>query len=95
VLALFLVELFSPLLSLGVVPSIFKLAYITLLLLLKTADLEPVDAKSYRPISNLTLLTKLLERLVARQLLDYFTTSKLLLGCRAPIELTTRRRWRF
>jgi hypothetical protein len=90
VLALFLVELFNPLLALGVVPYIFTSAYITLLL--KTADLEPVDAKSYRPISNLTLLTKLLERLVARQLLDYFTTSKLLLGCRAPIELTTRRR---
>ena len=34
--------------------------------------------KSYRPISNLSVLSKLLERLVARQLLEYLTTEKLL-----------------
>jgi hypothetical protein len=72
----FLVELFNQSLALGVVPSDFKSAYITPLL--KKADLDPTDAKSYRPISNLPVLSKLLERLVARQLLDYLTTSKLL-----------------
>ena len=76
VLAPFLVELLNQSLALGVVPSIFKSAYVTPLL--KKADLDPADAKSYRPISNLTVLSKLLERLVARQLLDYLTTSKLL-----------------
>ena len=75
-LAPFLVELFNRSLTLGVVPSVFKAACITPLL--KKADLDPTDAKSYRPISNLSVLSKLLERLVARQLLDYLTVSGLL-----------------
>jgi len=32
----------------------------------------------YRPISNLSVLSKLLERLIARQLVDYLTATKLL-----------------
>jgi len=76
VFAPFLVELFNRSLALGVVPSIYKSAYVTPLL--KKADLDPTDVKSYRPISNLSVLSKLLERLVARQLLDYLTSSKLL-----------------
>ena len=36
------------------------------------------DVKSYRPISNLPVLSKLLERLVARQLLEYLNRKKLL-----------------
>lgn len=76
VLAPFLVELLNRSLELGVVPSVFKSAYITPLL--KKADLDPADAKSYRPISNLSVLSKLLERLVARQLLDYLKSSNLL-----------------
>jgi len=46
--------------------------------LLKKPDLDPADVKSYRPISNLSVLSKLLERLVARQLLDYLNAAKLL-----------------
>src|SRR5664279_4460440 len=46
--------------------------------MLKKINLDPADVKSYRPISNLSVLSKLLERLVARQLLDYLTVSKLL-----------------
>jgi hypothetical protein len=76
VLAPFLVELMNRSLVLGVVPSVFKSAYITPLL--KKADLDPADAKSYRPISNLSVLSKLLERLVARQILDYLRSSNLL-----------------
>jgi len=76
VLAPFLVELFNRSMTLGVVPSVFKAAYITPLL--KKTDLDPTDTKSYRPISNLSVLSKLLERLVARQLLDYLTASRLL-----------------
>jgi hypothetical protein len=59
-----------------VVPDIFKAAYITPLL--KKPDADPDDVKNYRPISNLTVLSKLLERLVAKQLLDYLTTTRLL-----------------
>jgi len=54
----------------------FKAAYITPLL--KKPNLDPVNVQSYRPIFNLSVLSKLLERLVARQLLDYLSTSKLL-----------------
>ena len=37
-----------------------------------------IIASSYRPISNLSVLSKLLERLVVRQLLDYLTSADLL-----------------
>jgi hypothetical protein len=76
VLSPFLVELFNRSLENSVVPSTFKAAYITPLL--KKADCDPADLKSYRPISNLSVISKLLERLVARQLIDYLTQSKLL-----------------
>jgi len=46
--------------------------------LLKKADLDTTDIKNYRPISNLTVLSKLLEKLVARQLIDYLSVNKLL-----------------
>ena len=75
-LAPFLAELFNRSLEQGVVPTVFKSAYITPLL--KKADLDPADPKSYRPISNLSVVSKLLERLVARQLLDYLTAARLL-----------------
>jgi len=39
---------------------------------------DPTDVKSYRPFSNLSVLLKLLDRLVAWQLFDYLNTSRLL-----------------
>ena len=60
----------------GSVPASFKAAYITPLL--KKPDLDPADPRSYRPIANLSVLSKLLERLVVRQLLDYLNAAKLL-----------------
>jgi len=39
--------------------------------LLKKADLDAADVKSYRPITNLSVVSKLLERLVAQQLTTY------------------------
>jgi len=76
ILAPFLVELFNRSMDSGTVPTVFKAAYITPLL--KKPSLDPADVKSYRPISNLSVLSKLLERLVARQLLGYLTAAKLL-----------------
>jgi len=61
-LASFLVELFNRSLAVGVVSSIFKSAYITPLL--NKADLDPADVESYRPIPNISVLSKLLEHLV-------------------------------
>jgi len=69
VLSPFLTALFNRSLSLGVVPSGFKAAYI--MPRLKKPDLDPADVKSSLPISNLTVLSKLLERLVERQLLHH------------------------
>jgi len=76
VLAPFLVELYNKSLRTGSVPAVFKAAYITPLL--KKSDLDPADVRCYRPISNLSVISKLFERLVARQLLDYLTAAKLL-----------------
>ena len=53
-----------------------KSAYITPRL--KKADLDRTDAKSYRPISNLSVLSKLLERLVCEQLVTYMRDNGLL-----------------
>ena len=75
-LAPFLVEIFNRSLQTSIVPTPFKAAFITPLL--KKPNLDPADIKSYRPISNLSMLSTLLERLVARQLIDYLTMSKLL-----------------
>ena len=76
ILAPYLVELFNRCLSTGSVPQAFKVAYITPLL--KKPDLDSTDAKSYRPIANLSVVSKLLERLVARQLVDYLNAAGLL-----------------
>ena len=60
----------------GVVPTILKYAYITTLL--KKADLDMADVKSYRLISNFSVISKLLERLVCRQLMQYLNNNHLL-----------------
>jgi len=76
VLAPFLVELHNRSLQTGSVPTSFKSAYITPLL--KKANFNPADPKSYRPIADLLVLSKLLERLVARQLVSYLNAARLL-----------------
>jgi len=76
VVAPFLAHLFNCSLSSGTVPEAFKAAYISPLV--KKSDMDPADTRSYRPISNLTVASKLLERLVACQLLAYLDVSGLL-----------------
>jgi len=53
-----------------------KAAYITPIL--KKADINSADAKSYRPISDLSVICKLLERLIAKQLVSYLKDNNLL-----------------
>ena len=72
----FLTELFNRSFALGLVPDVFKSAYITPLL--KKPDADTTDVKQYRPISNLSVLSKLLERLVAKQLLEHLNSFRLL-----------------
>jgi Reverse transcriptase (RNA-dependent DNA polymerase) len=76
IIAPYVVELLNRLLSTGSVPLDFKAAYITLLL--KKANMDPDDVRLYRPISNLSVMSKLLERLVAQQLLSILNISRLL-----------------
>ena len=72
----FLCQLFNSCLEHGTVPSSFKSGYFTPLL--KKADLDAADVKSYRPITNMSVVSKLLERLVAQQLTTYLTYNCLL-----------------
>ena len=76
VLMPFLCRLINWSLQSGSVPSTFKSAYITPLV--KKAGLDSADPKSYRPISNLSVISKLLERVVSKQLLRYLKDNDLL-----------------
>ena len=60
----------------GLLPESQKEAIVTPIL--KKHDLDPDDVKSYRPISNLTFISKVIERIVASQLTGYLQTNKLL-----------------
>ena len=72
----FIAELFNRSLRMGHFPNYFRQAFITPIV--KKPNLDPTDVSSYRPISNLPVLSKLLERLVVHQLLDYLTSMDLL-----------------
>jgi len=75
-LAPFITTLLNKSVSAGMFPALFKSAYITPRL--KKASLDPADTKSYRPISNLPVLSKTLERLVAHQLVKHLDLWRLL-----------------
>ena len=60
----------------GLVPSAKKHAVVTPIL--KKPNLDPDDVKNYRPISNLSFLSKLIERLVSKQLTTYLIENKLM-----------------
>ena len=53
----------------GLVPDGFKKAVVTPLI--KKASLPVVDLKNYRPVSGLIFISKLVERVVAKQLVDH------------------------
>ena len=59
--------------STGTYPSIFKKAQV--LPLLKKPNLDPTSPANYRPISNLSTTSKLLERLLLSRLRPHITTS--------------------
>jgi len=68
-LAPLVTRLLNASLSSGHVPDALKSAYVVPRL--KKPDVDIEDVKNYRPISNLPVLSKLLERVVAKQLVDY------------------------
>jgi hypothetical protein len=75
-IAPFLTKLFNRSLITGHFPHIYKSAFITPLI--KKAGMDVSDCRWYRPISSLSVVSKLLERLVARQLMDYLRSNDLL-----------------
>ena len=75
-LAPFLAELFNRSLALGTVPDVFKAAFITPML--KKPDANAAYITQYTDRSRTFHLSKLLERLVAKPLLDYLITFRLL-----------------
>jgi len=76
IVAPFIAELFNCSLHKGHFPAQFKEAFITPVL--KKPGLDATNASSYRPISNLSVLSKLLQRLVARQVMEYLLLADLL-----------------
>ena len=75
-LAPYLSQMFSLSLQFGVVPAAFKTAVVCPRI--KKAGLDQSDVKSYRPISNLTVMSKLLEKIAAGQLVSYLSDNDLL-----------------
>lgn len=66
--------IFNLSIALNVVPVAWKKAYVTLLL--KAGD--PSDMNNYRPISNLTVLAKIMESLVVSQLKHHLASCNIL-----------------
>jgi hypothetical protein len=71
----FLTRLVNASLSSGVVPDSMKHALVAPLL--KKHNLDPECLKNFRPVSNLSFVSKLLERAVARRLLNHVSTNNL------------------
>ena len=59
----------------GVFPSSYKSAIITPLL--KKPSLDPNDLKNYIPVSNLSFMSKLLEKVVVSQLISHLNRHNL------------------
>ena len=59
----------------GHFPAVFKEAFVSSVV--KKPGLDATDTSSCRPISNLSVLSKLLERLVVSQLMKYLTSADL------------------
>jgi len=72
----FLTHVFNRSLATGNVPACFKDSFVTPRL--KKSGLDEASPSSYRPISNLTVISKLFERLVARQFVAYLEDNNLL-----------------
>jgi len=83
----FITTLYNKSVASGMFPAVFKSAYITPRL--KKGSLDPADTKSYRRISNLPVLSKTLERLVAHQLVEHLNLWRLLPDLQSALEHTS------
>ena len=76
VLRPFLAHLFSQTLATCCVPASFKNSFVTPIL--KKSGLDEATPLSYRPISNLSVISRMLERVVACQFVTYLDANHLL-----------------
>ena len=63
-------------LSSGIFPDVLKCAHVRPLI--KAPSLDPESHKSYRPVSNLSLMSKIVETAINDQLQEYFRSNELL-----------------
>ena len=63
-------------LSSGVLPKHFKSAFVKPLL--KKSNLDPNSLENYHPISNLSFLSKLIERIIAARLSSHLSSHNLM-----------------
>ena len=63
-------------LSSGIFPDVLKCAHVRPLI--KAPSLDPESHKSYRPVSNLSLISKIVETAINDQLQEYFRSNELL-----------------
>jgi hypothetical protein len=75
-IAPFLASFYNRSMSTGVFPDQYKTAYITPII--KKPGLVITDARSYQPTSNLSVASKLLDRLVTRQVINHLQSNNLL-----------------
>ena len=82
ILSLYLIDIITGIilvsLSSSVVPQSMKYAYI--IKILKKHNLDSSILSNYRPVSQLSSISKTMERIVARQLIDY-TISNSIVDC--------------
>ena len=71
----FLATLINRSLTEGVFPVALKTASITPRLKKPNIHVDDTDVRSFTPISNLPVVSKLIERLVAKRLINYLTTN--------------------
>ena len=62
----------------GVLPSFYKSAIVKPLL--KKSTLDPNDTKNYRPVANLSFMSKILEKVVAYKFLSHLNRYNLFSG---------------
>ena len=70
-----LTDIVNKSLTSGVFPEIFKTALVKPLL--KKPSLDPNDLKNYRPVSNLSFISKIIEKVVLSQLSVHLSTNRL------------------
>src|ERR1043165_3048465 len=81
VLAPFITALLNTSISSGVVPLSMKTAIVTPIL--KKPTLDSLDLKNFRPVSNLSLISKLLEKIISQQITFYLDRNSLLSKCQS------------